>query len=241
MSDESRRTFHQQLDDIREEIVRLAGMAVEAVPYGTDILLASDLVGADGLIQSQREVNRRCLAAEERCYQLLATQSPVAGDLRAVMTVVRMTAEVERSHALVVNIAKASRRIYGSPLDPKLRGLITRMSEHAHQLMKFAVDAYVEADAPLAAALDDMDDMLDLLHADFISAIFEVHATGGLDLRVAVQLAMIGRFYERIGDHAVNIGQRVQYMVTGSMPETDGQGPGGTLSAENSLPNAAES
>jgi phosphate transport system protein len=239
MTEEGRRTFHHQLEEIRTEIVRLAGMAVEAVPFGTDILLASDLVGADSLISRQDEVNRRCLVAEERCYQLIATQAPVAGDLRQIMTAVRMTAEIERSHALVVNIAKAARRIYGSPLDPKLRGLITRMSEHAHQLMKFAVDAYVEADAPLAAALDDMDDMLDLLHADFISSIFEVHATGGLELKVAVQLAVIGRFYERIGDHAVNIGQRVQYMVTGAMPLESG-GAGSPSSVDHSLPNAAE-
>jgi phosphate transport system protein len=231
MTEEARRTFHQQLDEIRDEIVRLAGMAVEAIPYGTDVLLAADLMGADGLISRHPELDRRCLAAEERCYQLLATQSPVARDLRKIMTVVRMTAEVERSHGLVVNIAKAARRIYGSPLDPKLRGLITRMSEHAHQLMKFAVDAFVESDAPLAAALDDMDDMLDLLHADFITTIFEVHATGSLELRVAVQLAMIGRFYERIGDHAVNIGQRVQYMVTGDMPPSGKDGQSGAESA----------
>lgn len=229
MTDEPRRTFHQNLNEIKDEIVKLAGMAVEAVPYGTDALLSGDLVGADEIISRQEEVDRRCLAAEERCYRLIATQAPVAGDLRKLMTAVRMTAEVERSHALVGNIAKSSRRIYGSDLDPRLRGLITRMSEHAHQLMKFAVDAYVESDAPLAAALDDMDDMLDLLHADFISSIFEVHATGHLELKVAVQLAMIGRFYERIGDHAVNIGQRVQYMVTGDL--LDGPESGNTSAA----------
>ena len=219
MTDAARRSFHQYLDEIRAEIVRVGGMAVEAVPRGTDALLAGDLVGADGLIQRAHEVNARTLAAEERCYHLLATQSPVARDLRQIMTAVRMTAEIERSHALAVNIAKAARRIYGHELDPKLRGLITLMSEHAHQLLKLAVDAYVEADAPLAAALDDMDDMLDLVHADFISTIFEVYATGDTELKVAVQLAMIGRFYERIGDHAVNIGRRVQYMVTGNLPD----------------------
>jgi len=219
MTDETRRGFHHQLEQVRTEMVRLAGLAVEAVPHGTDVLLAGDLVGADELIAQEPEINRRCLAVEERCYHMIAMQAPVASDLRQIVTVVRMTAEVERSYGLVVNIAKAARRIYGSDLDPRLRGLITRMSEHAHQLMKFAVDAYVEANAPLAAALGDMDDMLDLLHADFIAMIFEVHAEGAAELKSAVQLAMIGRFYERIGDHAVNIGQRVRYMVTGDLPE----------------------
>ncbi len=234
MSEEPRRTFHQQLEQVRAEIVRLAGMAVEAIPHGTDVVLAGDLVGADELIAQEREVNRRCLAVEERCYHMIAMQAPVATDLRQIVTVVRMTAEIERSYGLVVNIAKAARRIYGSDLDPRLRGLIGRMSEHAHQQMKFAIDAYVEANAPLAAALADMDDMLDLLHADFIAMIFEVHAEGRAELKIAVQLAMIGRFYERIGDHAVNIGQRVCYMVTGDLPEGPEPAPVGGAPANPS-------
>src|SRR5918992_1084810 len=100
MTDEPRRTFHHHLDEIKDEIVKLAGIAVEAVPHGTDVLLAGDLVGADELINRQDEVDRRCLAVEERCYKLIATQAPVAGDLRRIMTAVRLTAEVERSHAL---------------------------------------------------------------------------------------------------------------------------------------------
>ena len=81
------------------------------------------------------------------------------------------------------------------------------MSEQAQQLFRFAIDAYVEADAPLAAAVDDMDDMLDRLHAEFIEQIFESHAENRLPTcRSAVQLALVARFYERIGDHAVNIG-----------------------------------
>ena len=88
--------------------------------------------------------------------------------------------------------------------------------------MTFAIDAYVERDASLGAAIDDMDDTLDQLHRDYIEAIFQSHATHDLGLQAAVQLALIGRYYERIGDHAVNIGQRVQYMVTGWMPEHSG-------------------
>ena len=231
MSEETRKSFHHQVDEVRAEIVRLAGLAVEALPQGTDVLLSGDLELADELIAREREVRRRCVAVEDRCYQLIAMQAPVASDLRQIVTVVRMTAEVERSYALVVNIAKAARRIYGSPLDPRLRGLITSMSEHAHQLMKFAVDAYVEADARLAAALDDMDDMLDLLHADFIAMIFECHAQGEAELKVAVQLAMIGRFYERVGDHAVIIGKRVRYMVTGDLPERADPSPPPSLAS----------
>jgi phosphate transport system protein len=96
------------------------------------------------------------------------------------------------------------------------------MSEEAVRLFRLSIDAYAEGNAGLAAALDDIDDRLDDLHKDYIQAIFESHRHGALDLEAGVQLALIGRYYERIGDHAVNIGNRVQYMVTGWLPEHSG-------------------
>jgi phosphate transport system protein len=145
----------------------------------------------------------------------------------------------------MVNVAKGARRIYGVTLDPKLRGLIERMSEEASRLMKFALDAYAERDASLGVAIDDIDDALDTLHGDYIEAIFESHATHDIGLQASVQLALIGRYYERIGDHAVNIGQRVQYMVTGWLPEQTGaarlvarRSLAAEIGAENSAPEA---
>ncbi len=93
------------------------------------------------------------------------------------------------------------------------------MGEQARQLYAEAIDAYVELDAAKAAAIDDMDSYLDGLQKQFVQAIFESHAAGRIDLQVAVQLAVVARFYERIGDHAVNIGERVRYIVTGWQPE----------------------
>ena len=97
----------------------------------------------------------------------------------------------------MVNVAKGARRIYGVEFDPRVRGLIERMSEEAARLFRLAIDAYVEGNASLAAALDDMDDGLDPLHKDYIQAIFESHHAPTLDLQAAVQLALIGRYYER--------------------------------------------
>jgi phosphate transport system protein len=122
----------------------------------------------------------------------------------------------------MVNVAKGARRIYPVEFDPKVSGLIERMSEEATRLYKVAIDAYVEQNANLAAALDDMDDELDEIHRDYIEAIFESHHASNLGLEAAVQLALVGRYYERIGDHAVNIGNRVEYMITGWLPEHSG-------------------
>jgi phosphate transport system protein len=219
---EQRKTFHQELDEIRDEIVQLAALVSEFIPRGTELLLANDMRGALSLIEADDEIDALTLRIEEQCYHVLALQQPMASDLRSIVTAVWLTGELERSGDLMVNVAKAARRIYGANLDPRLRGLIERMSEEAARLMKLAIDAYVERNASLGAALDDIDDTLDQLHRDYIEAIFESHADHHLGLQPAVQLALIGRYYERIGDHAVNIGQRVQYMVTGWLPEQTG-------------------
>ena len=217
--DELRRTFHQDLDKARDELALLAARVVEIIPRATSVLLDGDLELAEYLIQGDAEIDLRSVQVEEHCIQILALQAPVAGDLRQVIALLKMIAEIERSADLACNICKAARRIYGHELDPKLRGIINRMSEQAGALFSAAIEAFRENDAAKAAALDDMDAYLDALQKQFISAIFESQAAGRIDLQVAVQLAMVARFYERIGDHAVNMGERVRYIVTGKVPD----------------------
>jgi phosphate transport system protein len=214
-----RRNFHAELDSIKEELVRLAASVTESIPRATQVLLDQDLEGAEYIIMADDEMDARTIAVEERCIAMLALQAPVASDLRHVVAALRMSAEIERSADLVVNICKAARRIYGHDLDPKLRGTIAKMGEQARQLYSEAIDAYLELDAAKAGAIDDMDSYLDGLQKQFVQTIFESHAAGSIDLQVAVQLAVVARFYERIGDHAVNIGERVRYLITGWMPE----------------------
>lgn len=213
--DELRRGFHTDLAEAKNELVRLAAQVTETIPRATAVLLDGDLEGADYLIRADEAINTRTLELEEHCYRILALQAPVAADLRQVVALLRMAAEVERSADLLCNICKAARRIYGHDLDPKLRGIISRMGEQAEQLYEAAIASFVENDAAKAAALDDMDSFLDGLQKQFVQAIFESHAGGRIDLQVAVQLAVVARFYERIGDHAVNIGERVQFIITG--------------------------
>lgn len=219
---ELRAGFHHQLDELRDRIASLAATVTENVPRATEVLLGQDLEGAAYLIAADDEMDSRALLLEEECYELLALQSPVASDLRRVVAALRIIADVERSADLAVNICKAARRIYGQRLDPRLRGIIQKMGDQARQLFKEATEAYLNDDAIRAAALADMDGYLDQLQREFVQAIFQSHSDGHVDLQVAVQLAVVARFYERIGDHAVNIGERVRYVVTGWVPERDG-------------------
>lgn len=218
---DSRSTFHQQLDDVQRDLIRVAARVTESIMRGTEALLAIDLAEAQALIDADDEIDALTLDIEERCFTILARQQPMASDMRAVVTAIRLTSEIERSGDLMVNVAKATRRLYGSEVPVPLRSLLRAMAEQAVRLYGLAMDAYAAGDANLAAALDDMDDRLDQLHKDYIQTILELHADVR-DVQVAVQLALVGRYYERIGDHAVNIGERVQYMVTGWLPEHTG-------------------
>ena len=217
--EELRKTYHHELESARAELARLAALVAELIPRATAILLDSDLEGAEYIIRGDEEIDARCVELEEQCIRILALQAPVATELRQVVALLKMISEVERSGDLVRNICKAARRMHGHDLDPKLRGIINRMGEQAQQVYSAAIEAFVENDVSKAAALDDMDAYLDALQKQFIQAIFESQAAGRIDMQVAVQLAMVARFYERIGDHAVNIAERVRFVITGWVPD----------------------
>lgn len=219
---DTRRTFHSQLDEIRNDLVRLAASVCETIPRGTNVLLDGDLSEAQTVVRADEEINALALDIEDRCYHLLALQGPMAGDLRAVVTAIRLVAEIERSGDLMVNVAKTTRRIHSQLADAKIRGLIQTMSEVALRIYRAAMDAYFDADEEKAMSIPGMDDELDRLHKDFITQVLDSCRAGTIDVEAAVQLGLVGRYYERIGDHAVNISERVRYMVSGWMPERPG-------------------
>jgi phosphate transport system protein len=216
---ELRTEFHHDLDEIRDAIVRLGATVIDLIPRVTAVLLEQDLEGAEYVILGDHDVDARATSIEERALSLLALQAPVAGDLRQVATALKISSEMERSADLCCNICKAARRIYRHELDPKLRGIIQKLSDQAQVEYRQALDAYVSVDAVRAAALPDIDSFLDDLHRQFIQQILESHAAGTIDLQVAVQLALVGRFYERLGDHSVNLANKVRYIATGWLPE----------------------
>lgn len=218
---ELRTDFHRDLDELRSLVARLGAFVIELIPRVTDVLLDQDLEGAEYVLLGDIDVDARALDIEDRALRILALQSPVAGDLREVASTLKISADMERSADLCCNVCKAARRIYGHDLDPKLRGILQKLSDQATKEYREALEAYVEHDATRAAALPDIDGYLDDLHRQFLQQILESHAAGTIDLQVAVQLSLVARFYERLGDHAVNLANKVRYIATGWMPEQE--------------------
>jgi phosphate transport system protein len=215
--EEIRRTYHESLDDLRVHVVRLGFLASEAIAAGTEALLGADLAAADRVISGDGAIDEMTRTVEEACYTTLALQQPMASDLRVVVAVLRCIHELERTGDLMVNIAKATRRLYPVELPSQVRILIEQMGHQAGLQLRLAVEAFAEFDAPRALALDDMDDVMDDLQRDLFRTIF----TLGVDeagLQQWIQIALVGRYYERIADHAVNVGQRVAFIVTGDIP-----------------------
>ena len=208
MTEPLRSTFDEELEAIKSGILIMSNMVVETIPKGTEALLEGNLTTAQEIIEADDELDALSVSLEDRCYQILTLQQPLAGDLRAVMGALWMNNEIERAGDLMTNIAKATRRIFPEKIPDIVSSLIQNMSNEAQRLLNLSSESYLHGDSGLAAALDDIDDRLDDLNVETVEAIFEKHNDKNLTLNVAVQLALICRYYERIGDHAVNIGER---------------------------------
>ena len=218
---EMSKSVHDHLADLRHDVVQLFAVVTEAVGRGTDAFLDADLTAVDRLIADDHDIDDLNTRIDEKAYVLLATQQPMATDLRTLVAILRITHELERVGDNMVNVAKGTRRLYPVQLDPKVRGLIARLGEQAQQQLRAAADAFVDLDASKAAAVSDMDDVMDLLIKDLYRSIFAGGAADETELQRAVQVALIGRYYERIGDHAANAASRVTFMVTGKRPKSD--------------------
>jgi phosphate transport system protein len=221
---ETRRVFHEELDAICAEVIRLGALAGESIEAGTNALLAGDLKLVEQVVADDAILDELTYSIEERACLLLAQQQPMARDLRVIVTVLRVIHEIERIGDLMTKVAKATRRLYPSGFEPRLRGLIDRMRDQARAQLQLAVESFADADQARAAALVDMDDVMDDLQKELFQAIFAVTTIDDAELQKAVQIALVGRYYERAGDHAVNVAERVEYMVTGRLRRETAEG-----------------
>ena len=155
--DNVRKNFQQTLEEIRQEMVQMAALVTEGIPRATEALLNGDLTDAQRIIEDDDPLDARAVELEELCYQQLALQQPMAGDLRGIVTAIRMISEIERSGDLVVNIAKGSRRIFGTELSARLRGLISQMGEESTRPIDDRAKAFLDKYTSKAFYVDSKD------------------------------------------------------------------------------------
>ncbi len=228
---ETRKVFHEELAELGDDVIRLSAMASEAIQAGTAALLDYDLAGAERVIADDMIMDALAHDMEERVYLLLARQQPMAVDLRTLVATVRVVHELERIGDLMSNVAKTARRLYPHRVEPRIRGLLDRMREQATVQLSVATDVFAERDPVRAKALADMDDVMDDLQKELFRAIFSMPVADEGTLHVVVQVALVGRYFERIADHAVNIAERVGYMVTGRLYADDAHHTGADADA----------
>ncbi len=214
-----RSELDERLSKVRGILLEMSEIVSDRIDEVTAALLERDVGRADTLIAEDDELDLMSRNAEQLCIEILLREQPVASDLRAIVAALHMNSDIERSGDLTTNIAKAVGRLQGTKTDDDIRALILQMAAQAAFLFRKAAEAYRELDGAKAAAIDQLDDVLDELHKTYITTVITKSQQVVLHPHQTLQLALIGRFYERIGDHAENMGERIRYIVDGWTPE----------------------
>lgn len=219
-SEGTRQSFHEILTDVRRDTIALGVLVLENTRRVAEALLENRLDLANKVIETDDEVDERYVELEHRVFEILARQQPVAGDLRFLVSITRMLYEIERSGDLAVNCAKGLVRRDGYTMPADVHSILARMSRASVELFGSSMDALTEMEEGAGERLDAEDDAVDDIVSDFYGAIAANANDIGLDL--AIELSRIGRYFERIADHAVNVGEHITFIVTGEFPEAAG-------------------
>ncbi len=199
-------TTTPQIEDIDRRVIQLFALVGEAVAGATHALLVGDREAAKALVVRDAEVDARYKEVEGMALARLDAGTDSGPQIRYLIGILRMLPEIERSGDLAEHIASRATRGLGIEISARARGLVERMGEVACRMWRMAADAYGDHAVDAADRIDTLDDEMDDLHVTLTAEI----VAGGMALPVAVELAMIGRFYERLGDHAVNLARRVR-------------------------------
>lgn len=208
--------YYEQLDAIVDDLVNLTGTVRRAVADATKALLEADAQIAESVIAGDKDIDEATEIIEERALLLLATQQPVATDLRQLVATLRMLTDLQRMGDLSVHVAKvARRRMPDSAVPLNLHPTITAMATVADSMIDSASRIVANRNVDAAGQLENEDDEMDRLRKDLLRSLLGDNWTHGVE--PAVDLALLGRYYERIGDHAVSMARRVVYLVTGQI------------------------
>ncbi|MET8878890.1 phosphate signaling complex protein PhoU [Nocardia sp. NPDC004604] len=209
--------YNEQMADLAHLLGEMAGLAGSAMDRATQSLLQADLTLAESVISEDERISEMITDAEEKAFALLALQAPVAGDLRQVVSAIQIVQDVNRMGALALHVAKVTRRRHPNHALPEaVNGYFAEMGRIAVNMGESAREVLETRDPLRAAQLNEDDEAMDDLHRHLFTLLMDRDWKYGV--AAAVDVTLLGRYYERFADHAVEIGRRVIFLVTGVLP-----------------------
>jgi phosphate transport system protein len=207
------RHFQDDLEQLKAQLLEMGGVAAERVRAAVESIVHRDLALAEKVLGGDAVVNRFHLDIDDRCVKLLALHQPMAVDLRSIVAAVKINSDLERVGDLAVNIAEAARRYLEHPPGRDLTD-IAGMADLAQHMLRDALDAFVRRDLDLAHRVLDADDALDARKTDMFRQLLDHMLADPAAIEPSLDLILISRHLERIGDHATNIAEDIIFMVS---------------------------
>jgi len=214
----TRETFDRELAGLQDDLLRMGALVEEAVRRSIEALRARSVELAEAVVAADNAIDELHLELEERCLRLMATQQPMAKDLRTIAAVWAMTIDLERIGDHAEDIARATKRTAGQPLLKPLID-IPRMADMVQRMLRMGLDAFVRRDVDLAQQMAAADDEVDHLYGQVFRELLTYMIEDPHSIQRATYLLFSAQAIERMGDHATNIAERVIYMVTGTLKE----------------------
>ena len=215
---ETRTVFHKNLREIQDEILTMGSMAGKAIMRSVDALKNRDMPAAKQIIADDQKVDTKRFEIEEKCIELIATQQPMAGDLRIIIAILNITIEIERIADYAEGIAKIVLMIGDEPtLKPLID--IPRMAEQTVSMLRRSLDAFINRDAEAAKKIAAEDDIVDNLYDQVFRELLTFMAEDPKTITRATRLIWVAHNRERAADRTTNICERVGFIVTGRMEE----------------------
>jgi phosphate transport system protein len=213
MADRVVRHFQEELEHLKTRLLAMGGLAEDRVRAAVDALVARDPSAVNDVLTGDGPINELHIEIDSRCFRLLALHQPMAVDLRSIVAAVKINTDLERVGDLAVNIAEAVLRNLRHPPVKELID-IPRMATIAQAMLRDALDAYVRRDTELAQAVLDKDDELDALKSQVFRELLTYMLQAPTTIEPSLDLILISRHLERIGDHATNVAEDVIFMVS---------------------------
>jgi phosphate transport system protein len=209
-----RSVFQDELDGVSQSLVDLTDMVALSISRATESILNCDLKLAEEVIASDDTIDEFQHALDARIIDIIARQQPVASDLRALVTALRMSADLERMGDMSHHVAKITRlRHPDAAIPTELIASFKQMGEAAEKIARKTGSVIASRDTEVALQVEKDDDEMDKLHRMLIGTLVDPNWKHGVES--AIDLTLLGRYYERFADHAVSVSRRVYYLVTG--------------------------